>query len=80
MSQVLQYGVPQADWLLCENPICEEKATMIATVKAASSSTNATGQAATQEICGCATHINQLMQDRVLVKLDQLRQPGERNK
>lgn len=80
MSQVLQYGVPQADWLLCENPICDERATVIATVKASPSSTNATGQAATQEVCGCATHISQLTTDRHVLKLDQLHKPGERNK
>jgi hypothetical protein len=73
MSQVMQYGFPHREWLLCENPVCSEKATFMATE---------TGPNAKLQIFGCTEHISQLTIARpnhVSMRLLKLKTPGERN-
>lgn len=72
MSQVLRYGFPAQDWLLCENPVCEDKATFMATEVLS----NATGN---KEIFGCTDHISQLTAHKPSMRLVKLKVPGERN-
>jgi hypothetical protein len=73
MSQVLKYGFPTTQRLLCENPVCEEPASMIAHVSASTPDTHA-------EICGCDAHIKQLITGRRVLKFVALTTPGQRNK
>jgi hypothetical protein len=72
MSQVMQYGFPSRDWLLCENPVCEEKATFVATGGDPRPGTP-------REIFGCTDHISQLTVGKPAMRLVKLKTPGERN-
>jgi hypothetical protein len=71
MSQVLRYGFPAADWLLCENPVCEDRAMFMATEALA------TGKS--KEVFGCTEHISQLTLHKPSMRLVKLKVPGERN-
>lgn len=72
MSQVMQYGFPVHDWLLCENPVCEEKATFLATETGPNAKDN-------KEVFGCTEHISQLTLHKPSMRLVKLKTPGERN-
>jgi hypothetical protein len=72
MSQVLQYGFPVHDWLLCENPVCEDRATFMATEVG-------TNIKDPKEIFGCIEHISQLTIAKPSMRLVKLKVPGERN-
>lgn len=73
---VLHYGLPNAEVVFCENPICAEKATFMATEMLPP----ADSDAPKWEVFGCNNHINQLTIGRRTAKLTKLRTPGERNK
>jgi hypothetical protein len=75
MSQVMQYGFPARDWLLCENPVCEEKATFVA-FEVLPVPLPSRGKA--MEIYGCTEHISQLTLGRPTMRLVKLKTPGER--
>lgn len=70
MSQVLQYGFPNAERLLCDNPACEELATHIAQVYAGDTS---------REVFGCKTHFNQLLLGQNVKRRVTLDKPGQHN-
>lgn len=76
MSQVLKYGVPGSDRLVCDNPVCEELATHLLTV------VNGSGDATqpTKEICACPAHLEHLMGAYQLQRFRRLRVPGERDR
>jgi len=68
MSQVLGFGFPSGERLLCENPACTELATFQAKI----------GDGKT-DLFGCGEHINQLTLSHRLLRLVKLEKPGERN-
>jgi hypothetical protein len=87
MSQVLKYGIPVIQRLLCENPVCDNSATMIAHVAAPGSwekggspeSQHPESQHPEQEICGCDEHIRQLITGRRVLRYTLLTTPGQPN-
>jgi hypothetical protein len=85
MSQVLKYGIPVIQRLLCENPVCDNLATMIAHVasplaRGTLQESNLTGGLfSEQEICGCDEHIRQLITGRRVVRYTLLATPGQPN-
>jgi hypothetical protein len=72
MSQVLRYGFPSGQRILCDNPACERPADQIATVD--------NGLDPAKQISGCNDHIAQLITGQKIVKLTPLAVPGQYNK
>lgn len=74
MSQVLQFGFPKADWLLCDHPVCRERATMVGESPVVGSDKPA-------QLFGCPGHYSEMAKGRPninrVIKLDT---PGEWNK
>jgi hypothetical protein len=68
MSQVLQYGVPHGERILCEAPGCTELAVRVFTTVGS-----------TTEGFACKEHAKQMTSGKTIARYVTLKIPGERN-
>lgn len=72
MSQVLKFGLPIGEKLLCDSPVCELPAETIVQVARP-------GQEPPGEVFGCAAHLSNLLIGKRVLNVHKLKIPGQRN-